>query len=37
MKSFLTSLELVETETQKKAWVGQKKIKKLLKKNEASG
>ena len=34
VKSYLTSLELVETETQKKAWVGQKKIKKLLKKNE---
>jgi hypothetical protein len=27
-KSYLTSLELVETETQKKAWVGQKRIKK---------
>lgn len=30
VKSYLTSLELVETETQKKAWVGQKKIKKLI-------
>jgi penicillin-binding protein activator len=36
VKSYLTSLELVETETQKKAWVGQKRIKKLIKKNEAS-
>lgn len=33
-KSYLTSLELVETETQKKAWVGQKKIKKLIEKGE---
>jgi hypothetical protein len=33
VKSYLTSLELVETETQKKAWVGQKRIKKLIKKN----
>jgi PBP1b-binding outer membrane lipoprotein LpoB len=33
VKSYLTSMELVETETQKKAWVGQKRIKKLLKKN----
>jgi penicillin-binding protein activator len=32
VKSYLTSLELVETETQKKAWVGQKRIKKLIKK-----
>jgi hypothetical protein len=34
VKSYLTSLELVETETQKKAWVGQKRIKKLITKNE---
>ncbi len=34
VKSYLTSLELVETETQKKAWVGQKRIKKLIQKNE---
>lgn len=31
VKSYLTSLELVETESQKKAWVGQKRIKKLIK------
>ncbi len=30
VKSYLTSLELIQTETQKKAWVGQKRIKKLL-------
>lgn len=33
VKSYLTSLELVETESQKKAWVGQKRIKKLIKTN----
>jgi PBP1b-binding outer membrane lipoprotein LpoB len=36
VKSYLTSLELVETETQKKAWVGQKRIKKLIKKPASS-
>lgn len=30
VKSYLTSLELTETESNKKAWVGQKRIKKLI-------
>lgn len=30
VKTYLTSLELTETETNKKAWVGQKRIKKLI-------
>lgn len=30
VKSYLTSLELLETESNKKAWVGQKRIKKLV-------
>lgn len=31
VRAYLTSVEVVETSTQKKAWVGQKRIKKLLK------
>ena len=30
VRAYLTSLELVETETNKKVWVGQKRIKKLV-------
>jgi len=30
VKTYLTSLELTETESNKKAWVGQKRIKKLV-------
>ena len=30
VKSYLTSLELIETSSQKKAWVGQKRIKKVI-------
>jgi hypothetical protein len=33
VRSYLTSLEIVETETQKKAWAGQSRIKKVVKKS----
>lgn len=32
VKAYLTTMELVETQTQKKAWAGQKKIKKKVSK-----
>jgi penicillin-binding protein activator len=32
VRAYLTSIELVDAQTQRKAWVGQKKIKKILKK-----
>jgi hypothetical protein len=32
VRAYLTSIEIVDTSSQKKAWVGQKRIKKLLKK-----
>lgn len=31
VRAFLTSIEIIDTTTQRKAWVGQKRIKKLLK------
>lgn len=32
VRAYLTSLEIIEVSTQKKAWIGEKKIKKLLEK-----
>lgn len=34
VRAYLTSLELVDVATQKKAWVGQKRIKKRIQRNE---
>lgn len=34
VRAFLTSIEIIDTTTQRKAWVGQKRIKKLLRPGE---